>query len=65
MGNCTLGSYCLEVTPAKYCIVFCMPKCPECPIANDQLPKQPLLNEVYINNVSFLLHSVLKADMEG
>ena len=38
IGNWALGSYCLAVAQAKHCIVFV------CPIANDQLPKQPLLN---------------------
>ena len=39
IGDCALGSYCLAVTHAKHCIVFVCPNA-QCPIANDQLPKQ-------------------------
>ena len=43
LGNCPLGSYCLLFTPKQIIAVGFA-----CPIANDQLPKQPLLNKVYI-----------------
>ena len=42
IGNCALGSYCLVVTQALALCSYA-----QCPIANDQLPKQPLLNQVY------------------
>ena len=43
ISNWALGSYCLAVTQAKHCIVFVCPST-QGPIANDQLPKQLLLN---------------------
>ena len=45
LGNWALGSYCLR--SLKQSIAFCS-VCPnaQCPFANDQLPKQPLLNEM-------------------
>lgn len=43
--NCTMGVYCLVVSQANYCIFS---QNAQCPIANDQFPEQPLLNEVYI-----------------
>ena len=39
--NWAVGSYCLVFTKANHCSEFRIPKCA---IANDQLPKQPLLN---------------------
>ena len=48
IGNWALGSYCLAVTQAKHFIVFVCPKA-QSPIANDQLPKQLLLNWVYMS----------------
>ena len=39
--NWALGNYCLVFTKANHRSEFRIPKCQ---IANDQLPKQPLLN---------------------
>ena len=47
IGNWALRSYCLAVTQAKHVIVFVCPNA-QSPIANDQLPKQLLLNKVYV-----------------
>ena len=52
IGSCALGSYSLVVTQANHCCEVCMPKSAQCPIANDQLPKQPFSNQViYIVSV--------------
>ena len=57
IGNCTLGIYSLVVTQEKHCIVFVCSNA-QCPIANDQLPKQPLLNLVYIRGGSAQMKGV-------
>ena len=49
IGNWALGSYCLAVAQAKHCYCLAVIQAKHCivfvcPIANDQLPKQPLLN---------------------
>jgi len=44
IGQLGIGKLLFAVTQAKHCIVFRMPINAQCPIANDQLPKQPLWN---------------------
>ena len=44
-GNWALGIYYFVVTQANYCIV--LQANAKCPIANNQLPKHSLLNQVY------------------